>query len=194
MTEQAEHLDELEHESKSRISELDGDRLRASSISAFGWIAATVLALNAGGLATSLSLLDRLANPFGTAAFFLVGVLMLVGSGGSFATGAGLHVVALDRHEDGKDSRVGSIDPLSAGDFLMAASGLLVFLALASFLLGCAFGYSGFKIDRANEMRCLAIQRDMLSAQPRRSDGPDLFQALGCKPQGEGSVYATPRG
>lgn len=43
---------------------------------------------------------------------------------------------------------------------------------------------------RANDRRCLAIQRDMLSARPRRSDSPDLFQALGCRPQGEGSVYA----
>jgi hypothetical protein len=44
--------------------------------------------------------------------------------------------------------------------------------------------------SRANDRRCLAIQRDMLSARPRRSDDPDLFQALGCRPQGGGSVYA----
>lgn len=44
----------------------------------------------------------------------------------------------------------------------------------------------------ANKARCLAIQRDMLSAHPRRSDGPDLFQALGCRPQGEGGVSAAP--
>jgi len=43
-----------------------------------------------------------------------------------------------------------------------------------------------------NDRRCLAIQRDMLSAQPRRNDGPDLFQALGCRPQGGGSVFAKP--
>ena len=46
--------------------------------------------------------------------------------------------------------------------------------------------------SRANDARCLAIQNDMLSARPRRSDGPDLFQALQCRPQGEGSVYAQP--
>lgn len=44
--------------------------------------------------------------------------------------------------------------------------------------------------EAANDKRCLAIQRDMLSSMPLRSDGPDLFQALGCRPQGEGSVYA----
>lgn len=44
--------------------------------------------------------------------------------------------------------------------------------------------------SRANDRRCLAIQRDMLSSMPLRSDGPDLFQALGCRPQGDGNVYA----
>lgn len=50
--------------------------------------------------------------------------------------------------------------------------------------------YGWARHDDANDRRCLAIQRDMLSARPRRTDGPDLFQALGCRPQGEGSVYA----
>lgn len=44
--------------------------------------------------------------------------------------------------------------------------------------------------EAANDRRCLAIQRDMLSSMPLRSDGPELFQALGCRPHGEGSVYA----
>lgn len=44
----------------------------------------------------------------------------------------------------------------------------------------------------ANDRRCLAIQNDMLSASPKRSDGPDLFQALGCQPRGQGGVYAPP--
>ena len=44
----------------------------------------------------------------------------------------------------------------------------------------------------ANSRRCEAIQKDMLSARPRRSDSVDLFQALGCRPQGQGNVYAPP--
>lgn len=44
--------------------------------------------------------------------------------------------------------------------------------------------------DSAIARRCLAIQHDMLSAQPHRDDGPELFQALGCRPQGAGSVFA----
>ncbi len=34
-----------------------------------------------------------------------------------------------------------------------------------------------------NLRRCLEIEQDMLSLAPRRSDGPELFQALGCHPQ-----------
>lgn len=65
--------------------------------------------------------------------------------------------------------------------------GLGVFLLMLSF-------FQAEDESWANDRRCLAIQRDMLSAQPRRHDGPDLFQALGCRPQGEGSVYAAPVG
>lgn len=49
-----------------------------------------------------------------------------------------------------------------------------------------------FDADRANTRRCLALQRDMLSAQPRKPDGPALFQAFGCRAQGEGSVMVPP--
>ncbi len=55
--------------------------------------------------------------------------------------------------------------------------------------------YDAGDAARANDRRCLAVQRDMLSARPRRADSPDLFQALGCRPQGEGSVFAPlPKG
>lgn len=36
---------------------------------------------------------------------------------------------------------------------------------------------------RTVDAECLAIQKDMLSANPRKSQGPALFQALGCHPQ-----------
>jgi hypothetical protein len=51
---------------------------------------------------------------------------------------------------------------------------------------------SAINDDAANDRRCLVIQRDMLSAKPRRDDGPDVFQALGCRPQGDGIVRAKP--
>ncbi len=45
---------------------------------------------------------------------------------------------------------------------------------------------------KANDKRCLAIQRDMLSAHPRISDGPGKFQALGCRPQGTDTRIFVP--
>ncbi len=50
--------------------------------------------------------------------------------------------------------------------------------------------YPQIRSGTANKARCLAIQKDMLSSMPLRSDDADLFQALGCRPQGGGSVYA----
>jgi hypothetical protein len=34
-----------------------------------------------------------------------------------------------------------------------------------------------------NDRRCWRIEREMLSAHPRRTDLPDVFTALGCRPQ-----------
>lgn len=44
----------------------------------------------------------------------------------------------------------------------------------------------------SNQTRCADIQKDMLSRQPRRTDGSALFQALGCKPHGDESVSLPP--
>ena len=47
--------------------------------------------------------------------------------------------------------------------------------------------------DRANKARCLSIQNDMLSAQPQRRDGIELFRAFGCMPAGTGkAIIARP--
>jgi len=46
--------------------------------------------------------------------------------------------------------------------------------------------------NRANDRRCLFLENDMLSAQPRKPNGAALFQAFGCRPQGEGSVMVPP--
>lgn len=35
----------------------------------------------------------------------------------------------------------------------------------------------------ANDRRCLTIERDMLSVSPKIANGPDVFQALRCRPQ-----------
>ena len=52
------------------------------------------------------------------------------------------------------------------------------------------------RVDRelaANEERCRIIQSDMLNARPRIADGPDKFQALGCRPQGtDARIFVPP--
>lgn len=40
----------------------------------------------------------------------------------------------------------------------------------------------------ANDRRCWYVEQEMLSPQPQRSDLPDLFTALGCRPQSDGLV------
>ncbi len=44
----------------------------------------------------------------------------------------------------------------------------------------------------ANDERCRAIQEDMLSAHPRKANGPELFQALGCAPTGDDPTIFVP--
>ena len=48
--------------------------------------------------------------------------------------------------------------------------------------------HAAIRSSNANDSRCVELQNDMLSASPLRSDGPALFQALGCRPQGVGGV------
>lgn len=45
----------------------------------------------------------------------------------------------------------------------------------------------------ANDRRCLTIQTDIMMEVPRRADGPIMFEALGCRVQGEGQVILPKR-
>lgn len=47
--------------------------------------------------------------------------------------------------------------------------------------------------ESANSQRCAAIQQDMLSAHPRLANGPAVFEALACGPDGFGaSIFVPP--
>lgn len=69
-----------------------------------------------------------------------------------------------------------------------AFAGLILFCIAGFILLPAADKAAA--AAQANERRCLAIQNDMLSSLPLRANDADVFQALGCKPQGHGNVYA----
>lgn len=61
-------------------------------------------------------------------------------------------------------------------------------LGLVGLLLIALFITDAFVASEKNDERCAAIQHDMLSASPRRSDGAALFEALACRPRGNESV------
>lgn len=51
----------------------------------------------------------------------------------------------------------------------------------------------GFENSTKNDERCVIIERDMLSASPRRADGPDIFAAMNCRPQLDDTIaFPTP--
>lgn len=90
------------------------------------------------------------------------------------------HVAELDKPE-GRPHAKGSIANIITATVVAFLVAAVLFISATS---------QATRDLHANEARCLAIQHDMLSSMPLRSDDPDLFQALGCRPQGGGSVYA----
>lgn len=181
----------------------EGIKLTMSEIGSIGrWLTASLLAVNGAAAAAIFSAFDKLALPSGDAALFLAGVFAALCSGvllqkasiaGAEMAGTAIgHALVVEKtgfynkeaqaFADGMASRTRrlSLWPQLAGwvsAVLFAGGAMLT-------------GFTGFKADTANDHRCLILQRDMLSSEPRKEDGIALFQALGCRPQGEGSVYA----
>lgn len=61
-------------------------------------------------------------------------------------------------------------------------------MTISSFvgLTGAAF-FGSIRSD-LNDARCANVQREMLLPNPRRDDLPDIFTALGCRPQGTDDI------
>jgi hypothetical protein len=68
-----------------------------------------------------------------------------------------------------------------------------IFASLISFLMLQDTLRWTEKSSRANDKRCLLIERDMLSPKPTRNDGPELFQAFKCRPQSDILVKVAAR-
>lgn len=171
-----------------RTADDNNRRAREYVVSILGWIAATIVALNAGGLATAISILKNLDHPFLVSSGFFAGLMMMLCSGL-------LAIIALiqqveHQNATAEDNVLPSRSSKRGGLGYATASGVLAILSLIAFISSALFIVVNYRDDYANDIRCFAIQRDMLSSMPLRSDDPDLFQALGCRPQGEGSVYA----
>jgi len=65
--------------------------------------------------------------------------------------------------------------------YALVGVGAAIFLVIQ---LNVAYSFSD-----ANIARCAALQADMISAQPKRSDSADVFDALGCIPRGTEAIH-----
>jgi len=154
------------------------------------WVSAALLTINGGGAlaavgAAAKSETGHSAIAFGLGIVFAIASVALIGKASYDAVGVLMRarLDALAGRPISNDYN-GVINPFVIAD-------ILDFLSLAMFVYGAAMLSTSIR-DTSNDARCLVIQSDMLSANPRRSDDAVLFTALGCRPQGGGSVFAPP--
>ncbi|MEP9401065.1 hypothetical protein [Sphingomonas sp. VNH70] len=83
-------------------------------------------------------------------------------------------VLALERAHRGRTRRVRQ---LAAGMFL-GATVMTVLFATQIFVQARELAWH-------NDRRCRVMEAEMLRGSPRRGDLPDMFQAFGCRPQGD---------
>jgi len=166
------------------------------------WVLATFLALNAGGLATAVNRDENLTHPLFSQTLFFVGVLLAIVAAlwVPSAIATYLSGVRAARKSMVEAHAANASEKISEGqahlkklDSAFLGPGLTGLGSGLFFLLGALSYAADHKPpDLPNDRRCLALQRDILSAYPRKPDGPALFQAFGCRPQGEGSVMVPP--
>jgi len=162
------------------------------------WVLATFLALNAGGLATAVNRDENLAHPLFSQTLFFVGVVLAIVAAlwVPSAIATYLSGVRAARKSMVEAHATNTSDKISEGqahlnslDSAFLGPGLTGLGSGIFFLLGSLSYAADHKPpDFPNDRRCLALQRDMLSASPRKKDGAAMFQAFRCRPQGEGSV------
>ncbi|WP_235516878.1 hypothetical protein [Sphingomonas sp. Leaf28] len=171
--------------------------------SAVGWLGAAFAAFNAAALATALTFAEKMDHPVVVCALFLTSLLLIFATGVAYAYALSEITDAVSENtqifnvsrpnidDENYAEKLGMLDKLGEN---LHPTIIIALLAGVFTLAGVVTFSSGIEMTNpANDRRCLAIQHDMLSASPRRSDSADLFQALGCRPQGEGSVFAKPR-
>lgn len=178
------------------------DRLEEHKDSTLAWSATAVGAFNAAALATSLTLSDKISHPGQVITVFGSALVLTFITAASYTYAisemwdkidAALDFIKLEPVERTLDKAQKLPKDNAAIIELLHIPVLLGIITSILTIAGIVLISLSAKLeDASNSNRCIAIQRDMLSAQPRRNDGPDLFQALGCRPQGGGSVFAKP--
>lgn len=190
---------------KETINVLEAGSRRSTDLltSISAWLASTFVALNASLVPLILSYSERTSYP-------RTALSLAIGGLAAALTAAVFLCHQFSRAGHAYSEVISSIEAVDADgdlaamakinteptDKLMGQSGRLavgIMVPPLLFLTSVAtFGF-GFEFeDTSNLNRCIALQSDMLSARPRRQDAVDLFQALGCRPHGGGSVFARP--
>jgi hypothetical protein len=185
-------------------------RQEQRSVDASKWSLAALLTINGGGVLGIINAGERFENPILPASIYLIGMSAAV------LTAAAIRVaVAADLNHaqllfgKAKRASIGVESSLLVYNYITKSIGrrkkigehfqqIIPFAleAMSGIAFLCASVVSVQTIDpgsAANDARCVALQADFLSAKPKRPDSREMFEALKCRPQGEGSVYAPPR-
>lgn len=158
------------------------------------WLGASVAAYNAGGIIAALSVIKDTDDRGWSLTAFGVALMLCFGTGLAV-------LIATDSIETDLDAVSDRIAKLTEQDlvsdsFTAALQKLTwhqakyypaIFLGLAAVSLSVIASVL-FVIflpveNKTDQRRCAMVEREMMRGQPRRSDLPDLFQALGCRPQ-----------
>ncbi len=169
------------------------------------WLMASLLAVNGGGAIAAMNV-DGGGGPY-----WLAGLLFAIGILSALVSGVTMQdvynsipgpLLEVDNYWTGVGV-TGERDSLRERELRSGTTKALRFSVLPplfGWLSGLLFiggaitiAFNNGDDQRYNAARCLALQKDILSARPRRPDGIELFKALGCSPTGNGSVFAPPR-
>jgi hypothetical protein len=166
------------------------------------WLSASLLAVNGAGALATLNAAK--ANLYYPSIIFVVGVIL------ALLSGAGLQEIynrfpeKLDdidvywtrvmlggqrnsEDESNLEIAVSSVNRWAAVPPILGWLSGVAFLVAASLL-----GLTVSAANSSDEARCADIQKDILSANPRISDGIALYSALGCKPFGQDKFHFRP--
>lgn len=154
------------------------------------WVSAALLTINGGGALAAVGAAAK-ANVGYSAVAFGVGIVIAIASVGLVGRATYKYIGLISQARVNVLAGGGIELPKQPLITPFTIAALLDALSLLVFIIGAVVLTASGK-DTANDARCLAIQSDMLSAKPKRTDDAGLFSALGCHPQGAGSVYAPP--
>jgi hypothetical protein len=160
------------------------------------WLSASLLAINGAGGLAALALVRDHGGSVLPPVLFGLGMLLALLSGTALQEIYNNLAEPLLEHDNYWTSVV--IDGVRDGDIeekLEAETKkgrrfsyippLLGWCSGISFIAGSiALALASGSIGSASKAACLSLEQDMLQAKPQRPNGPELFNALGCKASG----------